>query len=166
MHPWHDLPVDCSTIARSFPVVIEVPMGSKNNWYELDKASGLLRLAGVLYSSVFYPANYGFVPRTDCDDGDPLDVLVFGQEPVAPLTLVDVRAIGVMQMRDEKGIDDKIPERLHRGPGLRGLSRFPRAAQARGPRDAAVLPGLQGARRQAGRGRGTARSRRSAPDPA
>jgi len=107
MHPWHDLSVDPSTIARSFPVVIEVPMGSKNK-YELDKASGLLRLDRVLYSSVFYPANYGFVPRTYCDDGDPLDVLVFGQEPVAPLTIVDVRAIGVMQMRDEKGIDEKI----------------------------------------------------------
>ena len=107
MHPWHDLPVDSTSIAQSFPVVIEVPMGSKNK-YELDKASGLLRLDRVLYSSVFYPANYGFVPRTYCDDGDPLDVLVFGQEPVAPLTIVDVRAIGVMQMRDEKGIDDKL----------------------------------------------------------
>jgi inorganic pyrophosphatase len=107
MHPWHDLPVDRSRIEESFPVVIEVPMGSKNK-YELDKASGLLRLDRVLYSSVFYPANYGFVPRTYCDDGDPLDVLVFGQEPVAPLTIVDVRAIGVMQMRDEKGIDDKL----------------------------------------------------------
>ncbi len=107
MHPWHDLPVDPARIDQSFPVVIEVPMGSKNK-YELDKASGLLRLDRVLYSAVFYPANYGFVPRTYCDDGDPLDVLVFGQEPVSPLTIVDVRAIGVMQMRDEQGIDDKL----------------------------------------------------------
>ena len=74
----------------------------------MDKASGLLRLDRVLYSAVAYPANYGFIPRTYCDDGDPLDVLVFGQEPVVPLTIVDVRAIGVMQMRDEKGIDDKL----------------------------------------------------------
>jgi inorganic pyrophosphatase len=107
VHPWHDLPIDDSRIAEQFPAVIEVPMGSKNK-YELDKTSGLLRLDRVLYSSVFYPANYGFVPRTYCDDGDPLDVLVFGQEPVAPLTIMDVRAIGVMQMRDDKGIDDKL----------------------------------------------------------
>jgi inorganic pyrophosphatase len=62
----------------------------------------------VLYSSVHYPADYGFIPRTYCDDGDPLDALVLGQEPVYPLTIVEARAIGVMRMRDEKGIDDKI----------------------------------------------------------
>ena len=62
----------------------------------------------MLYSAVYYPANYGFIPRTFCDDGDPLDALVLGQEPVHPLTVVDARAIGVMRMRDEKGIDDKI----------------------------------------------------------
>ena len=107
MHPWHDYPVDESRVEDTFPVVIEVPMGSKNK-YELDKQSGLLRLDRVLYSAVYYPANYGFVPRTYCEDGDPLDVLVFGQEPVQPLTVVDVRAIGVMQMRDDKGIDDKV----------------------------------------------------------
>jgi len=107
MHPWHDYPVDEARIADWFPAIIEVPMGSKNK-YELDKATGLLRLDRVLYSAVHYPANYGFVPRTFCDDGDPLDVLVFGQEPVQPLTVIDVRAIGVMRMRDDKGIDDKV----------------------------------------------------------
>ncbi len=107
MHPWHDLAVDVARIAESFPVVVEVPMGSKNK-YELDKASGLLKLDRVLYSAVHYPANYGFIPRTYCDDGDPLDVLVLCQEAVDPLTLVEVRAIGVMRMRDDKGIDDKI----------------------------------------------------------
>jgi inorganic pyrophosphatase len=107
MHPWHDYPIDEATLADHFPAIVEVPMGSKNK-YELDKSTGLLRLDRVLHSAVFYPANYGFVPRTFCDDGDPLDVLVFGQEPVHPLTIVDVRAIGVMQMRDEKGIDDKL----------------------------------------------------------
>jgi inorganic pyrophosphatase len=61
-----------------------------------------------LYSAVYYPADYGFIPRTYCDDGDPLDVLVLGEEPVYPLTIVEARAIGVMRMRDEKGIDDKI----------------------------------------------------------
>jgi inorganic pyrophosphatase len=82
-------------------------MGSKNK-YELDKNTGLLRLDRVLFSAVHYPANYGFIPRTFCDDGDPLDALVLGQEPVHPLTIVEARAIGVMQMRDEKGVDDKI----------------------------------------------------------
>jgi inorganic pyrophosphatase len=107
MHPWHDYPVDDTRLEIAFPVVIEVPMGSKNK-YELDKDSGLLRLDRVLYSAVVYPANYGFVPRTYCDDGDPLDALVIGQEPVHPLTVIDVRAIGVMKMQDEKGIDDKL----------------------------------------------------------
>src|SRR5919206_74655 len=107
MHPWHDSYVDGAMIASAFPVVIEIPKGSKNK-YELDKETGLLRLDRVLYSSVHYPADYGFIPRTFCDDGDPLDALVLGQEPVYPLTIVEARAIGVMRMRDEKGIDDKI----------------------------------------------------------
>ena len=107
MHPWHDTPIDDSRIADAFPAIIEIPKGSTNK-YELDKETGLLRLDRVLYSAVHYPADYGFVPQTFCDDGDPLDVLVLGQEPVYPLTIVEARAIGVMRMRDDKGIDDKI----------------------------------------------------------
>src|SRR5512145_2522428 len=107
MHPWHDSYVDDATVSNAFPVVIEIPKGSKNK-YELDKETGLLKLDRVLYSAVHYPANYGFIPRTFCDDGDPLDALVIGQEAVVPLTIVEARAIGVMRMRDEKGIDDKI----------------------------------------------------------
>jgi inorganic pyrophosphatase len=107
MHPWHDTSLDDACVESMFPVIIEVPKGSKNK-YELDKQTGLLRLDRVLYSAVHYPADYGFIPRTFCDDGDPLDALVLGQEPVQPLTLVEARAIGVMRMRDEKGIDDKI----------------------------------------------------------
>lgn len=107
MHPWHDIYVDDEQVADEFPVVIEVPQGSKNK-YELDKSTGLLKLDRVLYSAVHYPANYGFIPRTYCDDGDPLDALVLGQEPVQPLAIVQARAIGVMRMRDEKGVDDKI----------------------------------------------------------
>src|SRR6188472_735502 len=107
MHAWHDIYIDDDLIEKEMPVVIEVPKGSKNK-YELDKETGFLRLDRVLYSAVYYPANYGFIPRTFCDDGDPLDALVLGQEPVHPLTLVEARAIGVMRMRDEKGIDDKI----------------------------------------------------------
>lgn len=107
MHPWHDCYVDDSVIATAFPTIIEIPKGSTNK-YELDKETGLLKLDRVLYSAVYYPADYGFIPRTFCDDGDPLDVLVLGQEPVFPLTIVEARAIGVMRMRDEKGIDDKV----------------------------------------------------------
>jgi inorganic pyrophosphatase len=107
MHPWHDTYVDDAQIATAFPAVIEIPKGSKNK-YELDKETGLLRLDRALYSAVYYPADYGFIPRTYSDDGDPLDVLVLAQEPVYPLTIVEARAIGVMRMRDEKGGDDKI----------------------------------------------------------
>jgi inorganic pyrophosphatase len=107
MHPWHDSYIDDALIATAFPVVIEIPKGSKNK-YELDKETGLLRLDRVLYSAVYYPADYGFIPRTFCEDGDPLDALVLSQEPVYPLTIVEARAIGVMRMRDDKGSDDKI----------------------------------------------------------
>lgn len=107
MHPWHDTYIDDASIDTDFPVIIEIPKGSTNK-YEMDKETGLLRLDRVLHSAVYYPADYGFIPRTYCDDGDPLDALVLGQEPVYPLTIVKARAIGVMRMRDEKGIDDKI----------------------------------------------------------
>jgi inorganic pyrophosphatase len=107
MHPWHDTYVDDTIVATAFPVIIEIPKGSKNK-YELDKETGLLKLDRVLYSAVHYPADYGFIPRTYCDDGDPLDALVLSQEPVFPLTIVWARPVGVMRMRDEKGIDDKI----------------------------------------------------------
>ena len=107
MHPWHDIPVNPADIETHLPVVVEIPAGSKNK-YELDKPTGILKLDRVLYSSVHYPANYGFIPRSYCDDGDPLDVLVLGQEPVHPLTLIFVRPIGVMHMRDQGKADDKI----------------------------------------------------------
>ena len=105
-HPWHDVPLP-GDLALWFPCYIEIPKGSKVK-YELDKGTGLLRVDRVLYSAVFYPANYGFVPQTYCPDGDPLDVLVLGQEEVAPGVLLRARAIGVMRMIDEKGQDDKI----------------------------------------------------------
>jgi inorganic pyrophosphatase len=106
-HPWHDLPNDSADIANGFNVVIEIPKGSKVK-YELDKPTGLLRVDRMLYSSVHYPANYGFLPRTYCDDNDPLDVLVLGNEPVQPLAIMRARAIGVMHMRDEGQGDEKI----------------------------------------------------------
>jgi len=94
-------------ITRDFRCVIEIPKGSKVK-YELDKQTGMLWLDRVLHSAVHYPANYGFLPRTYCDDGDPLDVLVLGQEPVVPLCILRARAIGVLTMSDDKGQDDKI----------------------------------------------------------
>ncbi len=123
MHPWHDCYVDDEQVETGFPVIIEVPQGSKNK-FELDKETGLLRLDRVLYSAVHYPANYGFIPRTFCDDGDPLDALVLGQEPVLPLTIMDARAIGVMRMRDEKGIDDKIVAVSVRDPAFADYTDF------------------------------------------
>ena len=106
MNPWHIVDIG-DNIEKYFNVVIEIPKGSKNK-YELDKETGLLKLDRVLFSAVHYPANYGFIPRTYCDDGDPLDVLALGQEPVHPLCIIRARAIGVISMKDEKGIDDKI----------------------------------------------------------
>lgn len=106
-HPWHDLPNNSDTCHEWFNAVIEIPKGCKVK-YELDKPSGLLRVDRILYSSVIYPANYGFLPRSYCDDNDPLDVLVLGYEPVQPLCIMQVRAIGVMRMLDEGKADDKI----------------------------------------------------------
>ncbi|MFQ5843752.1 MAG: inorganic diphosphatase [Planctomycetota bacterium] len=106
MNPWHDVPIGVDPM-HSFQCVIEIPRGSKNK-YELDKETGLLRLDRVLYSAVHYPANYGFVPQTWCEDQDPLDVLVLSQQPVVPLCIVRARSIGVITMRDEKGKDDKL----------------------------------------------------------
>lgn len=106
MHPWHDVNPGKDAPALVWSV-IEVPMASKNK-YELDKASGFLKCDRVLFSSVHYPANYGFIPRTYCEDNDPLDILVLGQEPVVPLTLMLARPIGVMKMLDQGEADDKI----------------------------------------------------------
>jgi inorganic pyrophosphatase len=106
MNPWHD--VDLGPGAPEvFNAIIEIPIGSRVK-YELDKSTGLLRVDRVLYSAVHYPANYGFIPRTYCDDRDPLDVLVLGQVEVVPRCIVRAKAIGVMQMIDQNEEDDKI----------------------------------------------------------
>ncbi len=103
-HAWHDVPVG-DDAPETFNVVIEISQGSKVK-YELDKPTGLLRVDRVLYSSVIYPSNYGFIPRTYGDD--PLDVLVLMQEPVLPLSLLHVRPIGMMEMIDQGQADEKI----------------------------------------------------------
>ena len=105
-HAWHDV-TPGAHLPAEFLAVIEIPMGSSVK-YELDKETGMLRLDRILYSAVYYPANYGFIPQTLAEDDDPLDVLVLCQEPVAPLTLVSARAIGLMTMIDSGKKDHKI----------------------------------------------------------
>lgn len=106
MHPWHDVELGQDSPSVVF-AVIEIPKGSKLK-YELDKASGLIKVDRVLFSSVHYPANYGFVPKTYCDDQDPLDILVLGQESVVPLSIMRAKIIGVMRMQDQGESDDKL----------------------------------------------------------
>jgi inorganic pyrophosphatase len=105
-HPWH-----CIETGNEAPVyirsVIEIPKWSKGK-YEMDKESGLLRLDRVLFSSVHYPANYGFIPQTYCDDHDPLDILVICSIDVYPMCIVEAKVIGAMEMIDEEEKDDKI----------------------------------------------------------
>src|SRR5512142_2100785 len=105
-HPWHDVALP-RYVEDAIPAVIEIPTGSKVK-YELDKSTGLLIVDRILFSAVHYPANYGFVPRTYCDDGDPLDILVLCQEQIQPLAIMRAKVIGVMKMRDDKGEDDKL----------------------------------------------------------
>jgi len=105
-HPWHDLSPGPKA-PDEFNAVIEISKGSKVK-YELDKETGLLKVDRVLYSSVVYPTNYGFIPRTLGDDEDPLDLLVLMQEPVQPLSVVRARPIGMMPMVDAGENDEKI----------------------------------------------------------
>ncbi len=105
-NPWHSVNAGNST--PSFVnAVIEIPKGSKAK-YELDKTSGLLKMERVLFSSLSYPANYGFIPQTFCEDGDPLDILVICSIDVEPMCIIDSKVIGVMRMLDEEEYDDKI----------------------------------------------------------
>ena len=106
LSPWHDVDLGDDR-PEIFQAIIEVPKGSKTK-YELDKATGMIRVDRILYSSVQYPANYGFIPRTYCEDHDPLDILVLGQEPVTPLSIMRAKPIGLMKMIDHGEADDKI----------------------------------------------------------
>ena len=145
-------------------VVVEVPLGGEPIKYELDKASGTLFVDRFLYTAMRYPGNYGFIPHTLSDDGDPCDVLVANTRPVAPGAVIAVRPIGVLRMTDEAGGDEKIVAvpvgaadaalrrcgELHRPPGDDLAS------------DRAFLRPLQGSRaRQMGEGRRLGRRRRS-----
>ena len=106
MNPWHDVDPG-SEAPHIVRAVIEIGKGSKVK-YELDKPSGLIKVDRVLMSSVHYPANYGFIPRSYCDDKDPLDILVLGQEPVVPLSIMRAKPLGVMKMTDQGEADDKV----------------------------------------------------------
>ena len=106
MHPWHEIPYgkNAPDIVNG---VVEIPKASRAK-YELDKETGLLILDRVLYSSVYYPANYGFIPQTYCEDHDPLDILILSQVAVVPMCIVPAKVIGVMRMLDNGEKDDKI----------------------------------------------------------
>ncbi len=105
-NPWHKVRVgeEAPAIVNG---IIEIPQNTRAK-YELDKESGLLRLDRVIFSSMYYPANYGFIPRTYCDDKDPLDILVLSQITIVPMCIVPAKVIGVMQMLDNGEKDDKI----------------------------------------------------------
>lgn len=106
MNAWHDVSFG-ENAPECVQAIIEIPKNSKAK-YELDKDSGLLKLDRVLFSAVHYPANYGFIPRTYCDDKDPLDILVISSVDVVPMCLIEAKVIGVMQMIDDNERDDKI----------------------------------------------------------
>lgn len=106
MNPWHDVSVGFEG-PNTVNSIIEIPKNTRAK-YELDKDTGLLKLDRVLYASMYYPANYGFIPQTYCDDKDPLDILVLSQITIQPLCLVEAKVIGVMRMVDGDEADDKI----------------------------------------------------------
>ncbi|WP_211092356.1 inorganic diphosphatase [Chitinophaga eiseniae] len=105
-NPWHSVNPG-SEVPNIVNAIIEIPKGCRAK-YELDKESGLLKLDRVLYSSVYYPANYGFIPQSYCDDHDPLDILVLSQIECVPMCIIEAKVIGVMQMIDGGEADDKI----------------------------------------------------------
>ncbi len=106
MNVWHDIS-DSRVNPNKFVAVIEIPKGGKQK-YEMDKSTGMLKLDRILNTSTHYPANYGFLPRTLADDGDPLDVLVLCTEPLQPMCLVECYPIGVFSMTDDEELDEKI----------------------------------------------------------
>ena len=106
IHPWHDVPIG-DDVPDEINIVVEISKGSKVK-YELDKDTGLLEVDRVLYSSVVYPENYGFIPQTLADDDDPLDAIVLMQEPIQPMSLLEVRPIGLLPMVDEGENDENI----------------------------------------------------------
>jgi inorganic pyrophosphatase len=120
LHPWHGANPGVNA-PLAVNAVIEIPQGSRAK-YEVDKETGLLRLDRVIYSSFHYPINYGFIPQTLGQDGDPLDILVFCSQPIQPLCLVDANIIGNMQMIDQGQVDDKIIAVASKDPSVNHIS--------------------------------------------
>jgi inorganic pyrophosphatase len=116
-HPWHGVPPG-DQAPRIVNAVIEIPQGSRAK-YEIDKESGLLKLDRIIYSSFYYPCNYGFIPQTYGDDKDPLDILVITSQPVQAMCLMEAKVIGVMQMIDSGDADDKIIAVAAHDPSVR-----------------------------------------------
>ncbi|MFM7730465.1 MAG: inorganic diphosphatase [Flavobacteriales bacterium] len=106
-HPWHEVPHRFNSNDFSIDGIIEIPRGSKAK-YEVDKPTGLLRLDRVTFSAFVYPINYGFIPQTLGDDGDPLDILILSEVAIEPLCIARARIIGYMQMKDSGKFDEKI----------------------------------------------------------
>ena len=115
-HPWHGVSYGQSA-PRIVNAIIEIPQGSRAK-YEIDKESGLLKLDRVIYSSFYYPCNYGFIPQTYGDDKDPLDILVITSLPVQAMCLMEAKVVGVMQMVDSGDADDKIIAVAAKDPGV------------------------------------------------
>jgi inorganic pyrophosphatase len=126
MNPWHDFNPE-RIHPESFTAIVEIPKGSKKK-YELDKETGLIRLDRILFTSTHYPMNYGFIPKTLANDGDPLDVLVLCSEILDPLTEVDCYPVGVVRMIDDEQVDEKIIAIPFKDPtynGYRDISELP-----------------------------------------
>ncbi|HEU5145075.1 MAG TPA: inorganic diphosphatase [Chryseosolibacter sp.] len=119
-HPWHEV-----SAGKNPPElvngIIEIPRGSRAK-YEIDKESGLIKLDRVIYASMYYPLNYGFIPQTLGEDGDPLDIVVLTQVSVVPLCLIPSKVIGVMQMIDRGEADEKIIAVAEQDPSVSGIS--------------------------------------------
>jgi inorganic pyrophosphatase len=105
-HPWHEVSTGLNP-PHHVNAIIEIPKGSRAK-YEIDKESGLIKLDRVIYASMYYPLNYGFIPQTLGEDHDPLDIVVLTQVAVVPRCLISSKVIGVMQMVDRGEADDKI----------------------------------------------------------
>lgn len=105
-NPWHKVPIG-EKAPKYVNGIIEIPKNTRAK-YELDKETGLLLMDRVIYSSMYYPANYGFIPQTYCDDQDPLDILVLSQITIVPMCIVSAKVIGAMRMLDGGEMDDKI----------------------------------------------------------
>jgi inorganic pyrophosphatase len=132
LHPWHEV-----KIGDNPPVIVngivEIPKNSIVK-YEIDKLSGLIKMDRILQSDIGYPTHYGIIPQTVNEDGDPLDILIIGHEPLVPLTLVCCKVVGVMHMIDQGVQDDKIiavPLKDYRFNEISDITEVPEAEKNR-----------------------------------